>query len=998
MIENPMRRVAAIMLTALLLFSTVVVVFPQGTASAASETNDIVIPVRSGTDIATKATVILTEVHNGTQFTATFSSATQKYVVSNAPSGHYVFIVTASGNYTERNVTGFRHDGLSKIEINTVILEQFPTMSNNYSITVKEYGTGNTISGATVSFYNWNTDYDQTVVSKSTGSSGQTYINVFSSTSMDLVVSKAGYEMNVTRIADTSSPTPMTIYLNKSATVIGELKLKNGDSVENIAAHMINTNTSYKTEKRVLDNANPGSWLFKFYAYPSNWALILDGSNADPIVINIPKANLTTGGTTDLGTILMEAQNKSVESDEMAFSDWNNLTIWSNSTWKADRTYPGLPFSDMGCLRAQIDVALGDKNGVIDGSEYSDFYNDILLKHDPKYITTSNLIHLNNTLYWNPSVQVPTITNFNGDSIGDVSDILYNQETDYVSKNTLTNSGSYYLARFNATYDSSTTDHTYQVMLVNNGITDSYELVYNQTGTSKVTVFGYTVLQIEPTYSSTPGVAVITLNIEKSQAPVAKGEIIDTPDTYIRMYNNTVLGYVVKFDRNITFSSSKTTDANGNPLTFVWEFGDGASNTTMKTTVYHNYTKAKNCTVNLTVTDIVGKTNMTKLNVSVDNRIPRPLMVVMSTTGGAKSSPYRIDQGATLKFSPSGSKDDLLALNDGWGTIYSYAWKFGADAPHQNLASLTDQNETYTFNTAGNINVTLNVTDVVGNWKNTTVSIKVNDTSEPYIGTLKMLNSSWGITLLERSLIYFDATGTTDNVDNISALNFNWTFGDGSAKIGGVGLSYANVSHNYSSYGQYTLYLNVTDKSGNNVSEQRTIYVGMGDRPDVNVEKISFEPKTLEEGVSGRIIANLTNSGSAVAKNIKVEIWWYSGAIAQKRIGNVTTIYDENGTKITSLKVGQSGYVYLDWIPDAKGNYSIRVNATADDQPQSNWDVSNVEVKQASWKDIVLPIGILVIIIVVPLLLLARRRMGSMGTMMKRPKKEKEVKEKKEEK
>ena len=40
MFENPTRRVAAILLTALLLFSTIVVI-PQNTVSAASETNVI---------------------------------------------------------------------------------------------------------------------------------------------------------------------------------------------------------------------------------------------------------------------------------------------------------------------------------------------------------------------------------------------------------------------------------------------------------------------------------------------------------------------------------------------------------------------------------------------------------------------------------------------------------------------------------------------------------------------------------------------------------------------------------------------------------------------------------------------------------------------------------------------------------------------------------------------------------------------------------------------
>jgi hypothetical protein len=78
MIEKPMRRVAAILMTALLVFSTVIVVMPQGTVSAASETNDIIIKVLDyDLNIITSATVKFTEVHSGQVVTATYSSSDQ---------------------------------------------------------------------------------------------------------------------------------------------------------------------------------------------------------------------------------------------------------------------------------------------------------------------------------------------------------------------------------------------------------------------------------------------------------------------------------------------------------------------------------------------------------------------------------------------------------------------------------------------------------------------------------------------------------------------------------------------------------------------------------------------------------------------------------------------------------------------------------------------------------------------------------------------------------
>jgi len=382
----------------------------------------------------------------------------------------------------------------------------------------------------------------------------------------------------------------------------------------------------------------------------------------------------------------------------------------------------------------------------------------------------------------------------------------------------------------------------------------------------------------------------------------------------------------------------------------------------------------------------------------VDGRVPRPAVKVLNATGG-NVTVLTVNQGESLKFTPTGSVDDMITVGDGLGIIDTYSWKLGNGTPTAIAASATDKNATFEFTSAGVTKVVLNVTDVVGNWKNMTISVKVMDKTAPAVNLLKTLNATWGVTLIERSAIYFDASSTTDNVDNISALNFNWTFGDNSAKKGGIGLT--NVSHNYSSYGQYDITLNVTDTSGNNLSMTRTIYVGMGDRPNVYPDLISFDPKTFEEGVSGKITVNITNKGTKIANDVTIEIWWYSGTIAQKRIGNISMIYDANGTQISSqsLAAGQTGHASIDWTPDAKGNYSIRAIVNSTDQPSSNWGSGTIDVKEASWKGIAVPVFIVILVIAIPVIMIARRRIGSMGSM-RRPKKEKEekVKEKKEEK
>jgi len=521
----------------------------------------------------------------------------------------------------------------------------------------------------------------------------------------------------------------------------------------------------------------------------------------------------------------------------------------------------------------------------------------------------------------------------------------------------------------------------------------------NDTFSTKINVSGYTTIEVDPLYSATGGTTSVKLDFSKSQDPVSRSMIVIGDNVYARRNATNVVipgSYIVRNNTNVTFSASGSADTNNsNPLTYNWNFGDGNTASTKYVLTWHNYTVAKNWwNATLTVMDVTGKTNVSKLNVSVDSKNPRPAILVKNSTGATLSGTITVDQGTTLILMPNGTFDDMVAVGDKLGTIKYYDWQVGSDAMVRRLATDSDHNLSQKFSTAGAIKVVLNVTDVVGNYKNTTITINVRDKTAPAIVMSNIWNATWGTSLLERTYVHFNASGTTDNIDNTTLLNFTWKFGDGSAVKSGIGLK--NVTHNYSSYGQYTLTLNVTDLSGNNATYTQPIYIGAGPRSNIAPTKVSFDTKTFEEGVSGKITVNITNDGSATANNINIELWSYSGSVAQKRIGNITTFYDANGTLITSLKIGQSGYGVFTWTPDARGNYSIRAIANSTDQKQSNWISSSIDVNEAGWKKTALYVGILVVVIVIPLLLIARRRIGSTGAMLRRPKKEKEPKEKKE--
>jgi len=70
----------------------------------------------------------------------------------------------------------------------------------------------------------------------------------------------------------------------------------------------------------------------------------------------------------------------------------------------------------------------------------------------------------------------------------------------------------------------------------------------------------------------------------------------------------------------VNFSSAGTSHPQGSPLTFAWDFGDGAGSTELNPT--HTYTEEGNYTAILTVTDALGRTGTANVTISVGNTEP----------------------------------------------------------------------------------------------------------------------------------------------------------------------------------------------------------------------------------------------------------------------------------------------------------------------------------------------------------------------------------------
>ena len=756
-------RVVAVLIVTLLLASAFMT-FSIGNVSADFQSKNIKVTVVDSNSVLgiTYATVTLTEAHTGAVLHPVLQGTGGDYVAYEASSGYYRISISAIGYYSSNGVFGISHDGLKNNSI-TVPLTLLTNLQ--HTITVKVNDTlGFPIQGASVSFYDpVAKQYVNGVqTSGTTNVTGVAILKIFNGVSVDLVVAKTAYEMSVTQYpAGILASASVPIVLSKSVVVHGDFLNSIGDSASDIIGYLYNTNPAVPSEKRVIRSATSDSKA-RFDAYAGNWVLVIDGKDTDPYVntgVVVVASNIDVSRT-------LNAQNQSSERIWVNMTSWNALTIHVNSVWKADIPYFGLDYADIGCLRAQVDLALGDADGLIDGTEWSDFTNSVIGVQGPNYVSTSNLylvndngVTTNQTPYKSSIVNPITVGSVSG-SVALTTDIRYSSEVSYNAYKTLPASASSYYEVFTVPYDSASMNRSFLIDLPNN-----YELSHNQTATSKVVVSGYTVISVDPQISTVAGSESISLTIGGSEDPVAKAQIILADNTYARRNaTGVLLGYIVRNNTNVTFSASGSVDKNNsNPLTYNWTFGDGNTNSTKYVLTWHNYTVAKKLwNATLTVTDVTGRTNVSKLNVSVDGKNPRPAIIVKNSTGVTLSGTITVDQGTILTLMPNGTFDDMVAVGDKLGTIKHFDWQVGSDAMVRQLSTDADHNLSYAFSTAGAIKVVLNVTDVVGNYKNTTITINVRDKVAPVIVMSNIWNATWGTSLLERAYVHFNASGTTD--------------------------------------------------------------------------------------------------------------------------------------------------------------------------------------------------------------------------------------------
>ncbi|MEP7089827.1 MAG: PKD domain-containing protein [Nocardioidaceae bacterium] len=233
-------------------------------------------------------------------------------------------------------------------------------------------------------------------------------------------------------------------------------------------------------------------------------------------------------------------------------------------------------------------------------------------------------------------------------------------------------------------------------------------------------------------------------------------------------------------DLSCTFDGSTSSDADGDAITYDWDFGDSTHSSAISPT--HPFATSGAHQVTLTVTDTSGATGTSTVTANPTAPPANAAPVAHATVTACTS--------LTCSF-------DASASTDPDGDAITYDWSFGDGTTHSSQIA-----PSHDYTTGGDHPVVLTVTDSHGATGTDTVTAT---TTAPPVNQAPVAHATLtGCTNLTCS---FDASTSTD--PDGDAITYDWDFGDGTAHSSQIA-----PSHDYATSGGRTVSLTVTDSHG----------------------------------------------------------------------------------------------------------------------------------------------------------------------------------------
>jgi PKD repeat protein len=283
------------------------------------------------------------------------------------------------------------------------------------------------------------------------------------------------------------------------------------------------------------------------------------------------------------------------------------------------------------------------------------------------------------------------------------------------------------------------------------------------------------------------------------------------PTARFRVPNTANAGEGVRF-------VDESTDPEGEPLTYVWDFGDGATSTAKNP--IHEYTTPDAVLITLTVTDDGGAIDTATQTIVI--------FPVIRPVADFRHEPPEGTIQDTVSFYDESLDED--------GSILAWDWDFGDGETSRR------KDPVHTFSDKGTHRVTLTVEDDDGNTDTVTKSVIVMNLPPTAEFSVSVFTAQ-----IDDEIRFTDSS--TDPEEH--QLTYTWDFGDGGTSDA------SNPSHIYVEAGSYTVVLTVADDEGETNTASTTVSIVGGPGGEGGIPGFPYASLALGALIGALILSRL---------------------------------------------------------------------------------------------------------------------------------------------
>jgi hypothetical protein len=1027
-------RGAAVLIVVLLIASAILMLHPLAaadrasrldTATASAGTGGYVFDVAvlgtvTGTSffVPTNANVTLINTHNAAlRYYLNYSDG---YSIKGIPSGslvpgYYEVSVSAPGYFTAKLPVPVEFNDTENVTTPVVVIWKIASPNTYLTVFVNGPGHASGIKNAQVALVETNVinstfgEYNQTVATGFTNSSGNLTLEISNSYNYDVIVSLNNsnstyttyYGPSYVSVSGASLPASVSVTLPVAYDVGGIVKTSSGTLARNITAYMLSYASTNLPLQLRLFRAYVSAYFYNFFVPAGNYVLAINATALASYITNV-----TVTGPQTLNVVLQPkiSDGTPVSNTTVTYAtgtpNWNYLNISYYQSLDAGTPIIGLPYSSVPSVAMQLAIDFNNGYPEINASTLTSASSAINLL-GPEYTTTYGLLSVNSSYYLGEQYTT-SLSNVLIGSVVRTSHYYLNITDSYRSQSVLPSNGSAYSVILNAGYNTTEMQYVYTIewpqgfQLSSSSSTGPY---------GPVTVKGYVVTTVYST-STGYGYATVSLNVQVGKIPVVKAAVVTGVHSFAYTKNGKVLYYIVRAGALINYTAQGSYDPSGGPLYYSWHWSNtsylpstytNTSQTVVNHTYYNYTTPGVYENITLTATSVTGQKASTYILVRVANDTTLKAVI---TGVSPKIVNGRIYAGQEQTITVNGlASKASISPGDDQGIIISYNFSWGDGPKNYTVISYTSSNlnATHSYYKAGNYTLNLTVTDEVGFQATTSITVQVNKTLKPIVSFV-VYNYKWKAadgSVQENTTVHFNASATHDPNFPVSDLLFEWNFGDihnttnattrgnmtYSKYLNLTGVAGENVTHIYTyiTTKPITVNLTVVDPAGNKAWYTYNLTVTSEPRPDLRIINITFSPKVFTQGSAGKIKVTLINIGNANATLPKVVLKAVSAVSgATITIGTITTFYNAtNKTQVTTILPNETVYGTITWSPPSFGNFTIQATTYAALQLQSSVNTATepLSINQSQLQVYAFYIGLVVIIVAIILVIALRRRM-----------------------